>query len=105
MQDQLLPTDLMELAKATAEVVEAERALQEDHGNGIKWSFLPAGAIAIAVYLFLGDLGASFAARILLAVVIGLGVGAWIEVFFLRNRVLALEAMVQLHRVRERIAP
>ena len=105
MQGQLLPTDQIELAKATAKVVEAERALQEDHRSGIKWGFLPAGAIAIGVYLVLGDLGASFAARILLAVVSGLGVGAWIEVLFLRKRVLALEALVQLHKVREYIAP
>jgi hypothetical protein len=105
MQDQLLPTDQMELAKATAKVVEAERALQEDHRSGIKWGFLPAGAIAVGVYLVMGDFGASFAARILLAVVSGLGVGAWIEVLFLRKRVLALEALVQLHKVRERNAP
>lgn len=102
MQDQSLPTDPMELAKETAKIVEAKRALQEDPRAGIKWSFLPVGAVAIGVYLVLGDLGASLAVRVFLAVVSGLGVGAWIEVLFLRKRVLALEALVQVQRDRER---
>lgn len=102
MQDQSLSTDQMELVEETAKVVEAKRALREDPRTGIKWSFLPVGAVAIGVYLVLGDLGASLAARVLLAVVSGLGVGAWIEVLFLRRRVLALEALVQVQHDRER---
>jgi hypothetical protein len=105
MQHQSLPTDQMELVKETAKVVEAKRALQDDPRTGLKWSFLPVVAVTIGVYLVLGDLGASLAARVFLAVVSGLGVGAWIEVLFLRKRVLALEALVQLHKVREHIAP
>jgi hypothetical protein len=102
MQDQSLSTDQVELVEETAKVVEAKRALREDPRTGIKWSFLPVGAVAIGVYLVLGDLGASLAARVLLAVVSGLGVGAWIEVLFLRRRVLALEALVQVQHDRER---
>lgn len=102
MQNQSLPADPMELAKKTGKVVEAKRALEEDPRNGIKWSFLPVGAVAIGVYLVLGDLAASLAVRVFLAVVSGLGVGAWIEVLFLRRHVLALEALVQAQCDRDR---
>ena len=104
MQHQSLPTDQMELVNETAKVVEAKHALQEDPRTGIKWSFLPVVAVTIGVYLVLGDLGASLAARVCLAVVSSLGVGAWIEVLFLRRRVLALEALVQVQQARERSA-
>ena len=102
MQHRSLSTDQMELVNETAKVVEAKRALRDDPRTGIKWSFLPAVAVTIGVYLVLGDPGTSLAARVFVAVVSGLGVGAWIEVLFLRRRVLALEALVQVQHARER---
>lgn len=103
MQSQLLPTEEIELAKATSELVEAERALREDHRKGIKWGFLPAIAMAVAVGSILNDLGASLVAQIVMGVVSGMAAGSWIEVLFLRKRVLALEALVRLRELRTRI--
>ncbi len=103
MQDALLPNEQAELSKATTKVVEAERILREDRRSGIKWGFLPATAIGIAVFLVLADSGLSIAARMLVGTVSGLAVGSWVEVLFLRKRLTAVEALVQLQEVRTRI--
>jgi hypothetical protein len=104
MQDTLLPTEQAELSSAAAKVVESERVLRADRRGGIKWGFLPAVAIAIAVFVELADPGSSRAARMLLGMVSFLAVGAWVEVLFLRKRLTAVEALVQLREVRARIA-
>ena len=99
MQDALLPNEQAELSKATTKVVEAERVLREDPRSGIKWGFLPATAIGIAVFLVLADSGSSLGARMLVGTVSALAVGSWVEVLFLRKRVTAVEALVQLLEV------
>lgn len=104
MHDALLPTEQAELSNAAAKVIEAERVLREDRRSGIKWGFLPAIAIGVAVFLVLADSVSSLAARMLVGTVSGLAVGAWVEVLFLRKRLTGVEALVQLQEVRKRIA-
>lgn len=104
MQDAVLPNEQAELSKATTKVVEAERVLREDPRSGIKWGLLPATAIGIAVFLVLADSGSSLGARMLVGTVSALAVGSWVEVLFLRKRLTAVEALVQLQEVRTRMA-
>lgn len=99
MEKILLPTEQAELAKATARVVEAERILADAPRRGLVLEALPAIAIASAVYILLGDLEASRAARILLAVVSAYAVSAAIELRFMRKRLNAVEALVKQIRI------
>lgn len=100
MEKILLPTEQAELAKATTKVVEAERVLSEARYMDVKWALLPALAISLAVYMLLGDLGASWAVRFLLGLVSAFAVSAVIELPSIRRRLYAAESLVQELRIR-----
>ncbi len=103
MEKVLLPTEQAELAEATAKVVEVKRTLRESRQSSLRWG-LPAIAIAVAVFTILGDMGASWGLRVLMAVVSGFAVSSGIELYFLQKRVAALEVLQELQGPRSEVS-